>query len=227
MEFIWASAHLETHPFSPVSINPAANGEKHQEEEFWLESYKPVNRYLILSITFQRTHLLVPVAAPARDNTVETQRPEQQPKGEVTWSSLVPAAGGWEGRGHLWCLTPVTVACCGQCGLTAEKGLEEKIKGVVSAFEDDPDGEAAGEPHICVCAHMCHAHTHTHILHDQPSQECCRTQPLNSHFPADGGVGLGRKVHQARKSSCRRHPAHQHFCPCHHRASNLSRYKRE
>lgn len=120
--------------------------------------------------------------------------------------------------------------CCGQCGLKAEKGLEEN-KGVVSALEgDDPDGEAAGEPHISVCAHMCvHAHTCTHVLAqtdtlpDQPSQECCRTQPLTS-FPADGGVGLSRKAHQARKSSRRRHPVSA-FLPCHLRASKPGRYK--
>ena len=63
--------------------------------------YKPVNRYLILSITFQRTHCQVPVAARARDNTVETQIPEQQSKGEVTWSSLVPAAQGLGGQGDI------------------------------------------------------------------------------------------------------------------------------
>ena len=87
------------------------------------------------------------------------------------------------------------------------------------------------ESHISVCVQTCactHTHAqvlaHTDTLPDQPSQECCRTQPLTSPFPADGGVGLSRKVHQARKSSCRRHPVSA-LLPCHHRASNPDRYK--
>ena len=70
-----------------------------------------MNRYLILSITFQRTHCQVPAAAPARDNTVETQRPEQVMScGQYKGECLVPVHGAWEDRGtsvvlstcHLW-----------------------------------------------------------------------------------------------------------------------------
>ena len=70
-----------------------------------------MNRHLILSITFQRTHYQVPAAAPARNNTVETQRPEQQSKGEVAWEQPGPCCtGAGRAGGHLWCLAPVTCA---------------------------------------------------------------------------------------------------------------------
>ena len=116
------------------------------------------------------------------------------------------------------------MARCGQCGLKAEKGLEQN-KDVVSALEGDVTlMERQQENHIFMCVHRC-AHTHTHTHPDQQSQlECSTTQPLTSDFPAEAGMGLSREVHQARKSSCRRYPV-PGFLLCHHGPSSPDRCK--
>lgn len=64
-ELILASAHEKCTLF-PSFNKSSANREKHQEEVFLPGGiYEPMKRYLILSITFQRTHCRVPAGCPS------------------------------------------------------------------------------------------------------------------------------------------------------------------